>query len=66
MFDEGAKQRSWGEVAGFSFSYALFTTILFGVLSFTGHLPGGWGLLNVAGITLALVALGEGLRRFLA
>ena len=54
------------KVVGFLISYALFTTILYFILSFLHKIPASWSIFHVAGITLLITLAGYGLERWYA
>jgi hypothetical protein len=51
-----------GVVLGYAFSYFLFTTILFFVLTLTHRLPASWTYLCVALVTVSIVIVGRFLK----
>ena len=51
-------QEKIGEKVGFVASYAIFTTILFFVLSFLHKIPEDWTIGHVAGITVGVIVVG--------
>jgi hypothetical protein len=65
IFNKCERLEPLGKQLGLLFSYLLFTTILYFVLSLTGKLPLSWGYLHVMGISIFIVALGMLIRRFL-
>jgi len=50
---------------GYLFSYFLFTTILFYILTFLNKLPNSWNYTHIMGITLTIVLIGTALKRLL-
>ncbi|MAE13467.1 hypothetical protein CMO92_02795 [Candidatus Woesearchaeota archaeon] len=58
IFEQNKEVEKFGEKVGFIFSYLLFTTILYGVLSFLNKIPSGWSVLPVAAITIGIVLVG--------
>jgi hypothetical protein len=54
-----------GEIVGFVLSYALFTTILFFVLTFFQKIPSHWTYFHVMGITSTIVLCGVLLEKWL-
>jgi hypothetical protein len=55
----------WGQKAGYLFSYALFTAILYFVLNFTGKIPAEWSVFHIAILTLCIVFAGIVITRLL-
>ena len=54
-----------GERIGFLFSYLLFTTMLFLLLTLLDKLPLTWSYLHIAGLTGLVVVVGVVLERVL-
>ena len=54
-----------GEKVGFVFSYFLFTTILFFILTVLNKIPSTWTYFHVMGITLLITLIGNLVKRFL-
>lgn len=64
FFEHNNTRWKIGRIAGFIFSYLLFTTILFFILQFTGRIS-GWTYFHVMAATLIITAFGAGLKRLL-
>lgn len=64
VFEQDRSLENLGEKLGSIFSYFLFTTMLFLVLTFTGKLQ-SWTYFHVMGITLLVVLLGKIINRYL-
>ena len=54
-----------GEKVGYTFSYFLFTTILFFILVLLKKIPESWSYVHVMGITLLITSIGIAMKRFL-
>ena len=54
-----------GVVIGFLFSFFLFTTILFFVLSLLNKIPDTWSYLHIMIITTVISLIGTAFRRFM-
>lgn len=61
------KQKGWriGLVVGYVFSYALFTTILYGILFFLEKIPASWSYVHIMAITTLVAGMGFTVRRLL-
>ena len=57
-FEESNKIEKLGEKLGFVFSYFIFTTILYLILSFLNKIPESWNVLHLAPITLIIILAG--------
>ena len=57
--------RSVGIIVGYVFSYFLFTTILFFILTFSQRLPSGWNYFHIIGITIIITFIGTIIRKLL-
>jgi Na+-driven multidrug efflux pump len=55
----------YGVIIGFLFSFFLFTTILFFVLSLLNKIPDTWSYLHIMIITVVISLIGTAFRRFL-
>lgn len=54
-----------GEKIGFLIGYALFTIILFLILTFLDKIPSSWSYFHIIGITLILTLTGTTIKRSL-
>ncbi|MBI2136464.1 hypothetical protein HYU06_05315 [Candidatus Woesearchaeota archaeon] len=63
-FDNDKSLENLGEKLGSIFSYFLFTTMLFLILTFTGKLQ-TWAYFHVMAITLLVVLVGKIIKRYL-
>ena len=54
-----------GEKVGYIFSYFLFTTILFFILTLLNKIPESWSYVHVMGITILIVLIGFMIKRLL-
>jgi len=51
------KSEKIGEKIGYLFSYFLFTTILYYILTLLNKIPSNWNYINIMAITLVVCAL---------
>ncbi|HLD27985.1 MAG TPA: hypothetical protein VJB67_00010 [Patescibacteria group bacterium] len=51
------------QTLGFLFSYFLFGTILYLILSLSGKLPIGWTYWHITALTLAITAIGASIKK---
>ena len=65
IFEENKAIENIGEKLGFIFSYFLFTTILFFILSMLKKIPESWSYIHVMGIVILIVLIGIVTKRFL-
>lgn len=65
QFEPNTTLETWGYRTGFTFSYLVFTTILFFVLTWLDKLPEAWTYFHVMGLTVLIVLLGLGIQRML-
>ncbi len=56
-FEQNKSVEKWGEKVGYLFSYFLFTTFLYFILSFLDKLPPTWSYYHIMAITFC-IALG--------
>lgn len=54
-----------GQKAGYVFSYIMFTTILYFLLTFLNKLPSSWSYFHILGLTFCIVLTGEAIKRVL-
>lgn len=64
-FEENRFILQFAEKVGFTFSYFIFTIMMFFMLKFTGKIPKAWGILQFVPITLAIVIVGLIFKRLL-
>ena len=64
-FEESRAAETIGIGIGFIFSYALFTAILFFLLSLLHKLPGSWTFYHIAGMTVVFIAVCLGVERLI-
>lgn len=64
-FDESKRLEKFGEKTGYLFSYLMFTTLMFFILTILGSMPDGWTYFHIMGITLSVTILGTALKRAL-
>ena len=64
-FEEDKKLEKLGEKTGYLFSYFMFTTILFFVLTFLDKMPAGWAYFHIMTITMSIAVSGTALKRSL-
>lgn len=64
VFEQRARLEKWIERAGFLFSYFVFTTILYGILTILNK-SHGLNFINILIITFLITILGLGIKRFL-
>ena len=65
IFEQNKSIESLGEKLGFIFSYFLFTTILYLILSLLKKIPESWSYIYVMGITILIALTGIVIKRFL-
>ena len=65
IFEENKAIEKVGEKLGYVFSYFLFTTILFFILSLLKKIPETWPYFHVMGITILIALIGIGIKRLL-
>ncbi len=65
QFEPKPTLQNWGHRAGFLFSYAIFTTMLFFIMTWLGKLPANWNYIHVMGLTALIILLGLGIQRLL-
>ena len=65
MLEKHNSIRNFGQRVGFLFSYLVFTTILYFILTLLNKLPNDWSYLSVVLITLAIVIIGFILKKVL-
>jgi len=65
MLFEQTRVRKFGKIIGYSFSYFLFTTILFYILTLTTKLPTSWTYVHIMGVTISISLIGIGIKRIL-
>jgi len=58
IFEQINEWERVGERAGYVFSYFVFTTILFFILTFLNKIPISWSYVHVMGITILIAVLG--------
>lgn len=63
-FAQNKSIEKWGEKLGYIFSYFLFTTLLFLILTLLRKL-GSWTYFDVMGIAIVIAFIGALLKRFL-
>lgn len=64
-FEHDKTAESIGKVAGYILACALFSAVLFFILSFLNRIPSSWTYIHVLGLSFAVVFFGEGLKRWL-
>lgn len=65
QFEEPQVAKKVGVIVGYAFSYALFTTILFFLLSVIGRIPGSLAYVHIMVITASIAILGFVVKRLL-
>jgi len=65
IFEQNKPIEKFGQRTGYMFSYFLFTTILFFILTLLGKVPESWSYFHVMGITILIVIIGFVIRWFL-
>lgn len=65
QFEENKTAYLFGKCAGYIFGYAIFTTLLFLVLTFTHKIPDSWNIIHIIVITLSITLLGTILNKWL-
>jgi len=65
IFEKNETAEKLGERLGYIFSYFLFTTILFFILTLLEKIPESWSYPYVMGITILIASIGIGIKRFL-
>ena len=64
-FHKGMGSFRLGEKAGFVFSYILFTSVLYLILTLTGNISKDYAILKVISITFSAIILGFIVKRLL-
>lgn len=64
-FEQSRTTEKIGYKLGYLFSYALFTTILYYILSLLNKLPESWTYVYIVGITLTITIVGILLKKWL-
>ena len=65
QFEESQKARKYGVAVGYALSYVIFTSILYGILSFSKKLPVSWSLVHIIAITASIALIGAIFKRLL-
>ena len=65
IFEQNKSIERLGQKIGYIFSYFLFTTILFFILTLLDKIPESWSYAHVIGITLLIVFISFVIRRLL-
>ncbi len=65
IFEQDKSIEKFGEKAGYVFSYFLFTTILFFILTLLDKIPESWSYFYVMGITILIAFIGFVIGRLL-
>jgi len=65
IFEENKTIEKLGEKLGYIFSYFLFTTILFFILTLLEKIPESWYYPHVMGITILIALIGIGIKKLL-
>jgi|TARA_B100002003_G_scaffold247928_1_gene280488 hypothetical protein len=65
IFEQNKSIEKLGIVLGYTFSYLLFTTILFLILTLVKKIPESWTYFNIMSITIVVALTGIILKRFL-
>lgn len=65
VFEQNQAIKKIGYGLGYIFSYFLFTTLLFLMLSLLGKIPSSWGYIHITAITFAIALIGIAVRRLL-
>lgn len=65
IFEHNRSVEKTGEILGYIFSYFLFTTILFLILTLLKKIPESWTHLHVMGITALIALIGIIIKRIL-
>lgn len=65
VFEQNKAAEKIGKAIGYVFSYLLFTTVLFLVLSYLKKMPSSWNYFYAAGITIAVTVIGIITKRML-
>ena len=65
IFEQNKSIEKFGQRTGYIFSYFLFTTILFFILTLLNQVPDSWSYFHVMGITILIVVIGFAIKRFL-
>jgi len=65
IFEQDKSIEKFGEKAGYVFSYFLFTTILFFILTLLGKIPESWSYFHIMGITILIAFIGFVMERIL-
>lgn len=64
-FEQSKSVEKIGEKIGYIFSYFIFTTILFFILTFLNKLPSSWTYFHIMAVTLLVALIGSTITRFL-
>lgn len=64
-FQTADKFELYGKMSGFFLSYALFTTILYVILSLLDKLPSSWNIIHIILLTFIITIFGGTLKRWL-
>lgn len=65
IFEQNKSIEKFGQRTGYIFSYFLFTTILFFILTLLDKIPESWSYFRVMGITILIVFIGFLIKRLL-
>ena len=65
VFEQNDAIKKIGYGSGYIFSYFLFTTLLFLMLSLLGKIPSSWNYIHIMAITLTIALIGIAVRRLL-
>ena len=65
ILEQDSPMERFGQKAGYVFSYSVFTTMLYFMLSFLNKLPDTWTYFHVVGLTFCIVLTGEIIKRLL-
>jgi hypothetical protein len=65
IFEQNKTIEKFGKKIGYIFSYFLFTTILFFILTILKKIPETWSYIHVMGITVLIALTGALIKRFL-
>ena len=65
IFEQNRYIEKFGIVLGYTFSYFLFTTILFLILTLVKKIPESWTYFNIMSITVSIALVGIALKKIL-
>ncbi len=65
IFEENETIENVGEKAGYMFSYLIFTTILFFILTLLNKIPESWSYISIMIIAMLFILVSMVIKRFL-